>query len=112
MTHIVFGFLFALITALVVIFGDIVLKVAADGQKPVFSGLVFAGAGIYGLSAFFWFYAMRQITLAQAGVAYSMLTLLALCVIGVVWFDERLYLREYIGVGCAFAAMILLVRVA
>lgn len=110
--HIFVGFVFAFITAIVVIAGDIVLKVAADGQKSVWSGAVLAGCVIYAASAIFWFYAMRQVTLAQAGVAYSMLTLLALCAIGSVWFGEPLYMREYLGIVCALAAMVLLARVA
>lgn len=112
MTQIIIGFTFAFVTALVVIAGDIVLKFAADAGKPVLSGLVLAGCAVYALSAVFWLFAMRHVTLAQAGVAYSMLTLLALCVIGVVWFDERLAARELAGIGCALAAMILMVRVA
>ena len=111
MTHLVFGFFFAFITAIVVIAGDTVLKIAADANKPLLSGLVLSGCAIYAVSAIFWLYAMRHVTLAQAGVAYSMLTLLALCAIGVLWFDERLYAREIAGIGCALAAMILMVRV-
>lgn len=111
MTHLLFGFFFAFVTALVVIAGDTVLKIAADSGRPIWSGLVLAGCGIYAFSAIFWLYAMRHVTLAQAGVAYSMLTLLALCAIGVLWFDERLYMREFLGIGCALAAMVLMVRV-
>ncbi len=112
MTQVLFGFFFAFITAAVVIAGDFVLKLAADNGKPLWSGYVFAGVAIYGVSAIFWFYAMRHVTLAQAGVAYSMLTLLALCVIGVVWFDEQIFLREYLGIACALAAMVLMMRIA
>ena len=111
MSHLVLGMTFSLLTAIIVIAGDLALKVAADTGKPMLSSLVLAGMGIYAVSALFWFYAMRNITLAQAGVAYSMLTLLALCLIGVVWFDEKLYLREFAGIACALAAMILMVRV-
>lgn len=111
MTQVIFGFSFAFVTALVVIAGDMVIKVAADGGKPVWSNLVLTGCAIYALSAIFWFYAMRHVTLAQAGVAYSMLTLLALCAIGVIWFGEQLYAREFIGIGFALAAMVLMVRV-
>ena len=111
MTHLIFGFSFAFITAIVVIAGDILLKTAADGGKPVWSGLVMAGCVIYAISAFFWLFAMRHVSLAQAGVAYSMLTLLALCAIGVLWFDEELYAREFAGIFCALAAMVLMVRV-
>lgn len=111
MTNIFLGFSFALVTAIVVIVGDMVLKIAADAGRPTLSGLVLTGSAIYAVSALFWFYAMRHVTLAQAGVAYSMLTLLALCLIGVIWFGERLYLREMIGIACALAAMVLMVRV-
>ena len=33
---------------------------------------------------------MRHISLAQAGVAYAMFSLLALCVIGSLFFGERI----------------------
>ena len=105
------GFLFTLLTTVVVIAGDTILKFAANDGRPALSNLVFAGMGIYAMSAMFWFYAMRHITLAQAGVIYSMLTLLALCLVGVVWFEEKLYYREFAGIICALAAMILMVRV-
>ena len=111
MSDVLFGFGFALITALVVIFGDYVLKIAADGGHSTLSALVVIGAGLYAVSALFWFYAMQHVTLAQAGVAYSMLTLLALCAIGAVFFNEKLYARELTGVACALLAMVLMIRV-
>ncbi|MEM8728884.1 MAG: EamA family transporter [Pseudomonadota bacterium] len=111
MSNVLFDFGFSLITAMVVIAGDFILKLAADGDKPAWSGLVMVGAAIYAVSALFWFFAMRHVTLAQAGVAYSMLTLLALCLIGVTYFGERLETREFLGIACALAAMVLMVRV-
>ena len=111
MAHLLFGFLFTLATAVIVISGDTILKIAADGQQPILSPLVAGGAGLYAVSALFWLFAMRHVTLAQAGVAYSMLTLLALCIIGVVWFGEELRLRELAGIACACLAMVLMVRV-
>ena len=41
-----------------------------------------------------------------------MFSLLALCAMGALYFDEQLYLREYAGIGCALLAMVLMVRVA
>lgn len=111
MAHLLFGFAFTCLTALIVIGGDTILKIAADGGRPVQHPLVLTGATLYAVSAIFWLYAMKHVTLAQAGVAYSMLTLLALCVIGVVWFGEELALREGLGIACALAAMVLMVRV-
>ena len=112
MTHLLFGFGFAVITAIVVIVGDTAIKFAADGNQPVWSGLVLAGCVLYGVSALFWFYAMHHVTLVQAGGAYSMITLLALAFIGAVWFGETLHAREYAGLVCALLAMLLLSRVA
>ncbi len=111
MVHILFGFSFAFLTATIVIVGDYLIKLAADNGDSFWSGYVLAGCLIYGISAIFWFYAMRHVTLAQAGVAYSMLTLLALCGMGVAWFDEQMAAREYLGVACALAAMALMVRI-
>ena len=111
MSALLTGLAFSLLTALVVIAGDLMLKVAADTGKPVLSMLVLSGCAIYAISALFWLYAMRHITLGQAAVTYSMLTLLALCFVGVFWFGERLELREIGGICCAIAAMVLMVRV-
>ncbi len=112
MTALLFGFAFSLTTALIVIVGDYLIKVAADGGQPVHSTLVMTGCLLYAASAVMWYFALLHVTLAQAGVAYSMLTLLALCIIGVLYFDEQLYFREYAGIGCALVAMLLMVRIA
>lgn len=112
MTQILFGFGFTLLTATIVIIGDTALKYAADGEKPMLSGLVILGCGLYAVSAVFWFFAMQHVSLVQAGVAYSMITLLALALIGAVWFGETLHAREYAGLACAMLAMVLLSRVA
>ncbi|WP_415404442.1 EamA family transporter [Tateyamaria sp. SN3-11] len=112
MSHILFGFGFAFVTALIVIIGDYVIKVAADGNQPMWSGLVMLGCVLYAVSALFWFFAMQHVSLAQAGVAYSMLTLIALAIIGALYFNETLHAREYAGLGCALLAMVLMSRVA
>ena len=110
MRAIFLGYAFSFLTALIVIFGDTVIKIAADAGAPVWHRYVMIGCTLYAISAVMWFWAMRHVTLAQAGVAYSMLTLLALCVIGAVWFDEPVRLREAAGIVCALAAMVLMVR--
>jgi undecaprenyl phosphate-alpha-L-ara4N flippase subunit ArnF len=112
MTQFAFGYGFALFTALFVIAGDVALKHAADGAMPLTSRHVIFGAAIYAASAILWYFAMRHITLAQAGVAYSMLTLIALAAIGALYFGEVLGAREYAGLGCACLAMVLMSRLA
>lgn len=105
------GFFFSLLTALLVICGDTLIKIAADkamlSSKPMVAGIV-----LYVASAICWYFAMRHMTLAQAAVAYSMLTLVALCAIGALVFDEPLRLRDATGVGFALAAMWLMTETA
>ncbi|WP_223423482.1 EamA family transporter [Tateyamaria pelophila] len=112
MTQIMFGFALTFSTAMIVIVADVALKVAADGNKPVLSLLVIAGCVLYALSALFWFYAVQHLTLAQAGVGYSMLTLIALAILGAVFFGETLQAREYAGLACALMSMVLMARLA
>lgn len=99
-----YGFLFSLLTALLVIVGDTLIKVAADNaalpSRQMAGGILF-----YASSAICWYFAMRHMTLAEAAVAYSMLTLVALCAIGALVFGEPLGLREALGVSLAVAAM-------
>jgi len=110
MGSVAFGYGFALITAIVIIIADVFLKTAADRGYPVYHGLVLGGCLLYAVSALLWFGAMQHVGLAQAGIAYSMLTLLALAAISVVVFDEPLGFREVGGIGCALLAMVLMVR--
>ena len=105
-----FALLTGLLTGLVVIFGDVVIKIAAERSGPGIFGLLGLGCLIYAGSAVLWFWAMRHTTLAQAGVAYSMFTLLALALIGTVWFKESRAMREWAGIGCALASMVLMAR--
>ncbi len=102
-----YGLLFSLFTALVVILGDIAIKIAAD-RAALTSFYMALGMGLYALSAVLWFFAMRYVTLGQAAVAYSMLTLVALFVIGAVMFNEPVGPREVSGILCALLAMALM----
>ncbi|ABG30900.1 hypothetical protein RD1_1253 [Roseobacter denitrificans OCh 114] len=112
MTQLAFGYGFIIFTALIVIIGDSIIKVAADAGHAISSSYVVIGVVLYGVSAVLWFFAMQHITLVQAAVAYSMLTLVALAIIGALWFNEPLHLREYAGLACALLAMVLMSRIA
>lgn len=112
MTQFSFGYIFTFFTAIAVIIGDFAIKSAVDSGFAITSKLVLVGVLLYGFSAILWFYAMHHVTLAQAGVAYSMLTLIALAILGAVYFDEPLYFREYLGLGCALLSMVLMSRMA
>ncbi|MEM7751966.1 MAG: hypothetical protein AAF230_01045 [Pseudomonadota bacterium] len=103
----IYGVLFSLFTALVVIAGDIFIKIAAD-RATLASAHMALGAALYAASAVLWFFAMRYVSLGQAAVAYSMLTLVALFLIGALGFDEPVGPREIAGIACALVAMALM----
>jgi len=102
-----YGLMFSLFTALVVIVGDVAIKLAAD-KAALISPQMVLGMLLYAGSAVLWFFAMRYVSLGQAAVAYSMLTLIALFLIGALAFDEPMTSRELMGVACALAAMALM----
>lgn len=105
-----YGLIFSLFTGLVVIVGDVVLKIASEREGAETLPLIALGCAIYSVSAILWFWAMRHTTLAQAAVAYSMFTLLALAAIGAFWFKEDLGGREWAGIGFALASMVMMAR--
>lgn len=98
-------------TALIVIFGDYLIKTAVFEGQSAGSPLVIIGCALYAGSALLWYFALQHITLSQAGVGFSMITLIALCALGVLRFGETLEFREFAGIGCALAAMVLMVRI-
>lgn len=102
-----YGLMFSLCTALVVILGDLFIKLAAD-RATLASPQMYLGVVLYAGSAVLWFFAMRHISLGQAAVTYSMLTLIALFLIGALFFGEPIGLREIAGIFCAIAAMALM----
>jgi small multidrug resistance pump len=104
------GYGLILATAIIVIVADILLKLAADSGQAVHHHHVLTGCALYVVSALVWFAAMQTVGIAQAGIAYAMFTLIALCAIGVWWFEEPFGLREGCGLGCALMAMVLMVR--
>ena len=84
---------------------------ATSRDAEVLSPYVGIGALLYALSALAWFYAMRHITLTQGAVLYTVFSLLVLCVIAALVFDERLGPREFTGIAAAVVAVILLANV-
>jgi undecaprenyl phosphate-alpha-L-ara4N flippase subunit ArnF len=112
MLQIAAGYAFALGCALIVIAGDTVLKAAAESGRATLSPPILVGCVFYAVSALAWFWSMRHITMVQGAVAYTMFSLIALCLIGALYFDEVLQAREYAGIACALAAVVLMIRVA
>ncbi len=110
MHNIAAGYGFALLTAIAVIMGNYVIKIAADDALPFSSRQFLIGSALYLVSAVMWYGSMRYVSVVQAGVAYSMLTLLAVCAMGVVVFDDAIHGREILGIGLALLSMVLMAR--
>ena len=105
------GYIYCAIATFVVIAGDYFLKTAADRSLSLDSPLFVIGCGLYAASAIGWYLAMRHIMLSQIGVTFSMFTLLALCAMGVMFFDEKLDVREYFGIVLALISLLLMARI-
>ena len=112
MTSVWLGFSFSFLTAIVVLAGDLLIKHAADTDRPVLSAPVLAGCLLYATSALAWYGAMRHVELGQGGVAFSMFSLIALCALGGLVFNEQIGLRESLGIGFALLSLALMARVA
>lgn len=108
----VIGYALSFGVTLVVIAGDYAIKLAVERGHALQSPIFLAGCALYALSAIGWFLAMRHISLAQTGVAFSIFSLLALVALGVFAFGERLSPREMLGVALAVSSMLLMARTA
>ncbi len=106
------GYALCFVATLVVVAGDYYIKLAVDRGHSLQSPVLLLGCSLYAFSAIGWFLAMRHISLAQTGVAFSIFSLLALCAMGVVFFEERLETREILGICLAVCSMLLMARVA
>lgn len=104
---VLFGFVFAFITALIDLAGDVVIKSAADKGR-FFSMATGAGVLLYAITAICWYVVMRNVGLGLGAVFYSMLGLIATVAIGAIWFGDAFGTRQLLGLGCAVAAMALM----
>ncbi len=104
------GFLFCLMATAVMIAGDYCLKLSADMNGAMTSRIFLLGCALYAASAIGWYLTLQHISLSQMGVGSSVLTLLALCAIGVVAFGEELRARDCLGIALAVAALVLMHR--
>ncbi|MCB1085860.1 MAG: transporter [Verrucomicrobiae bacterium] len=92
--------------------GDYFLKVASNLESPFRNWQFLTGFLIYGLSAFGWVFVMPHLKLAYIGVFLALTMVLSLCFLGIIFFDESLSQKEWLGVGLAIASLLLLYRVA
>jgi len=83
------------------------------GNKPAVDVKFFIiGTAIYTLTAFGWFYVIRNMKLASLGAIYATTISLMLVIMGIVLFKERLSVGEIIGILLSLVSLWLLTRFA
>lgn len=84
---------------------DYFIKIASQKEAALMTPSFGMGAALYVVSACAWLYAMKIMTLAQVGVLYSVVTILALAAMGVFLFEESFTWRDAAGVFFALLAV-------
>jgi small multidrug resistance pump len=87
---------------------DAVLKLASSQREGILSKWLFVGVGLSCVFAVGWVFLMRVMKLATAGVIYGVTSAVLLCLVGVIFFGEKLSAIECAGVATATFAIILL----
>lgn len=98
--------------SLLAVLGDYFLKRASSSVDPWRSASFIAGLIIYASTAFGAVFVFRHLKLATSGVIYSVMLIIALTVLGVIGFRERLSVTELVGIVMAVCSVVLLGRFA
>lgn len=69
-----------------------------------------AGALLYGVTAFGWFFVMRHMKLSTLGVFYGVGCVLLLTLMGVFYYRENINIVEVVGIILAIISLVLLFR--
>ncbi len=92
------------------VLADYWLKRASESAHAFRSPQFALGTLVYAGSAFGWVYVLRHLKLATVGAVYSVVIVILLALLGVTVFRESLSASEFIGLGCAVMALVLLGR--
>jgi drug/metabolite transporter (DMT)-like permease len=93
---------------LLTLWGDYLIKQAADRPAGLTSFALLLGGSLYGITAIGWFFLMRSHSLAAVGVFYSTMSLLLLVGLGYFAFKEPLGPREALSVSLALLSIIVM----
>jgi EamA domain-containing membrane protein RarD len=88
---------------------DYLLKLAGS-KDSIFNRYFAGGMMLYSLTAFVWYFVLRNIKFSEANVFYSIFTVLLSAVIGVVVFKEHISIIEIIAIAMAIGSLIILSR--
>jgi drug/metabolite transporter (DMT)-like permease len=102
----------AVVLGLIGVIGDFFIKLSGAGAKFMDTRWFVLGFLVYGLTAFGWFYVMKNIKLSTLGVFYVISTILFLVAISVFYFKEQLNIYEGVGITLAIVSLLILGRFA
>ncbi len=108
----VLALLVAIFLSAVGALADYFLKLASEKSNIVVNKWFVVAFVVYSSTIFGWVYVIKNMKLASVGVVYSICMVLFLTFLGVVFFRERLSVKEIVGIGLAIASLFLLVRFA
>jgi len=112
MDKILLSLLIVVALSLVGVVGDFFIKLSGNGVKFMDFKWFIIGLVIYAITAFGWFYVMRNVKLATLGVFYAISTILFLTIVGIFYFKEQPNTYEIIGIITAVISLVLLGRFA
>jgi drug/metabolite transporter (DMT)-like permease len=109
---IIVSIIVGIILSAITVFGDYLIKHAS--LQTSFTGWKFliAGAIIYGLTAFGWFFVMRKIKLSTLGVLYGISCIILLVFVSIFYFKEKITPLEIVGIVLAITSIIIMARFA
>src|SRR3990167_6521968 len=97
--------------SLVGVLGDYFIKLAGhDSNKYIDLKWFLIGFLVYSSTAIGWFFVMKHIKLSTLGVIYGVTTVVALTIVGILFFKEHLNIYEIIGIIAGVSSIILLSR--
>lgn len=102
--------LFVVLISLVGVLGDYILKLAGSGSKYVDVKLFVIGTIVYASTAVGWFFVLKHIKLGSLGLIYATTTIIALSIVGMVFFKESYTPYEITGLLLGLISIILLAR--
>lgn len=105
-----FLFFAAIGLTLVTVIGDVLIKKATLASKPLAVWLLLAGAIAYGSTAFGWYPLIKKIEFMDAGVIFSLGSIILISLASVFIFKEPLAVQEIIGLVLAVISIFLMVE--
>ena len=107
----IFSFLAVIAMVIMALFADYLLKIAGS-KTSILNRYFIGGMIVYSLTAFVWYFVLRNIKFSLANLFYSLFTVLISVGIGAMVFRERLGSIEILAVLMALASIVLLFRFA